>query len=606
MKDKYSITFKKVFIQILFTFVFLFFSTNLLKAQSKSNDLGYWNTKIPLVSYRLPPPPPGYKVEYIDLDNDGDPDVLRSITRNGIPVQWIDDDDDMKIGDLEGDTDNDCLMIDRNRDGHYGSYEDFIVDWVSIDGKKADLQVFVENDAADNLLKPWSGGHYMWMIDTDGDNIFNYIDWDSFNLKAWMHNGVADFFKDYHGKSAFMKMHSAPAKFNDLRLNWENPFLFYDPDKDGLSEMAIRLCDSPKSVAGTKDPKEITMFDGTIDWVSIAIDMDNDNNVGREFDFDFTLSFRGKGFDYMDQVHPFKNLRGLPEADQYFIDPRWRQITELIYPNHDAAWDLIYNRGEWKEVYFVWDEDDDCLRWERVELYEPRNPFKIGQDKGGVDNHRQSDAAGDRGEWDTDNSGKGNLYISPIDGKIHLYGAEWGCWRIDQNAGSFQGMGGIYENYGPGRTQKEPNSFATIKYTDTDNNGFFDQMEYDLNGDTIFEHSVSLKSIGIDDKCQVINTSGMKYGDFVKLKRKMAKNQWQNALQAIAIAKAANLNISWYANMMSPKSVRELSNYGYWLQQYIYRDLMDMAVRTNNTTYMEKLDKAYFSGNWPLLGKIKP
>jgi len=568
------------------------------QAQSDKSEKTYWNEGSQLVSYRLPPPPIGYKPTFIDLDNDGDPDVLRSITYKDIPVQWIDDDDDMKWTDLEGDTDNDCLMIDRNRDGKYGSYGDLIIDWISADGVKADLQVVVENDAEENKLKPWGGGHFMWMIDTDNDNVFNYIDWNTFGLRAWMHNGVADFFKDYNGKSAFMKMHSEPAKFNDTRLNWENPFLFYDPDKDGLSEMAIRLVDTPETVSGTQNPMEVTMFDGKMDWVSIALDMDNDNNVGREFDFDMTLSFRGKGFDYMDQKHIFKNMRGLPEADQYFIDPRWRQMSELIYPNHEAAWDLIFKRDYWQQVYFVWDEDDDCLRWERVELYEPRNPFKIGQDKGGIDNHRQADASGDRGEWDLDNSGKGNLYIGRFDNKIHLFGAEWGCWRIDQPGLSFQGMGGIYENYGPGRSQTEPKKFATIKYTDTDKNGFLDKIEYDIDGDTLFDHTVSLKTLGIDDRCEVVNTAGMKYVDFVKLKTKMATNQWKNAEQAMKVARKEGLNLSWYALMMHPKSVREKSNYGYWLQFYIYRDLMDKALREKDTDFPNKLDKAYYSGNW--------
>ncbi len=568
------------------------------QAQSDKSEKTYWNEGSQLVSYRLPPPPIGYKPTFIDLDNDGDPDVLRSITYKDIPVQWIDDDDDMKWTDLEGDTDNDCLMIDRNRDGKYGSYGDLIIDWISADGVKADLQVVVENDAEENKLKPWGGGHFMWMIDTDNDNVFNYIDWNTFGLRAWMHNGVADFFKDYNGKSAFMKMHSEPAKFNDTRLNWENPFLFYDPDNDGLSEMAIRLVDTPESIPGTQNQKEVTMFDGKMDWVSIALDMDNDNNVGREFDFDMTLSFRGKGFDYMDQKHVFKNMRGLPEADTFFIDPRWRQMTELIYPNHEAAWDLIFKRGDWQQVYFVWDEDDDCLRWERVELYEPLNPFKIGQDKGGIDNHRQADASGDRGEWDLDNSGKGNLYIGRFDNKIHLFGAEWGCWRIDQPGLSFQGMGGIYENYGPGRSQTEPKKFATIKYTDTDKNGFLDKIEYDIDGDTLFEHTVSLKNLGIDDKCEVVNTAGMKYADFVKLKTKMATNQWKNAEQAMKVARGKGLDLSWYALMMNPKSVREKSNYGYWLQYYIYRDLMDKALREKDTAFLNKLDKAYYSGNW--------
>ncbi|MEZ4908043.1 MAG: hypothetical protein R2771_10505 [Saprospiraceae bacterium] len=39
---------------------------------------------------------------------------------------WIDDDDDMKYGDIEGDMDNDCLMIDINGDGKYGSSLDLI------------------------------------------------------------------------------------------------------------------------------------------------------------------------------------------------------------------------------------------------------------------------------------------------------------------------------------------------------------------------------------------------------------------------------------------------------------------------------------------------
>lgn len=335
----------------------------------------------------------------------------------------------MKEGSLERDTYNDCLTIDRNKDGRYAGYDDLIIDWVSADGLKADAQVVVEYGLEKDKMKSWTG-HYMWMIDTDGDNIFNYIDFNSFRLRAWLHNGEADFFKDYHGRSAFMKMHSSPEKINDTRLNWENPFLFYD-DKDGLTEMAIRLVDSPEGIAGSENVKDVTRFSGTIDWVSIALDMDNDNSAGHEFDFDMTLSFRGEGSDYMNQKHPFKNMRGLPEADQYFLDSRWRQMNEPIYPDHEAAWDLIFKKGKWKEIYFVWDEDDDCLRWERVELYEPKNPFFIGQDKDGIDNHRQSDALGDRGEWDLNNSGKGNLYIGKFDNKLHLYGAEWGCWRID-------------------------------------------------------------------------------------------------------------------------------------------------------------------------------
>lgn len=411
----------------------LLLSAQGLSAQTDhSEKKEYWNANTLLIPYRLPPAPAGYKPTYIDLDGDGDPDILRTVTANGIPVQWIDDDDDMQYGDLEGDTDNDCLMIDRNKDGVYGGYGDLIIDWVGEDedGNPA-MQVVVDNIPEANRMKT-GNGHYMWVVDTDKDDVFNYIDWNTFTLRCWIHNGLSDFYEDYNGRSTFMKIHSTTERVNDVRMNWENPFLFYDPDNDGLTEMAIRFCDSPKIVK--ENGQANSVLSGNIDWVSVSMDTDNDNASGNEFDFDMTIHFTGPGFNYENQKHINKNLRGLPEADTFFLDARWRKLPELLYPDHDAAWDLTFKEGKWDKVWFTYDEDDDCNRWERVELYQPRDPFKVGKNQGGIDNNGQADPAGDRGEWDEDNSGHGQLYVSPIDGKIHLYGAEWGCWRVDQNA----------------------------------------------------------------------------------------------------------------------------------------------------------------------------
>jgi len=578
-------------------FLFILLSHNGF-AQTKKP---YWNTNIPINSYRLPPDPEGRKIQFIDFDKDGDPDVLKSYTIGNIPIQWVDDDDDMKTSDTEGDTDNDCLMIDRDKDGKYGSYSDLDIDWndTNSDGK-ADMQVVVDYVSKD-VKNAWGPGHYMWVLDTDMDNIFNYIDWDTFQLRCWIHSGISDFFEDYHGKSLFLKMHTTTEKMNDVRLNWENPFLFYD--NDGLTEMAIRLCDSPpllndKSLANLPENTKLT---GSIDWASLSFDMDNDNQVQNEFDLDMTIHFRGGGFNYMDQIHKFNNMRGLPASDTMFMDPRWRQITELIYPDHESAWDLVHNRGKWNQVYFTYDEDDDCNRWERVELYEPKNIFKIGSRNGGIDNNAQADAAGDRGEWDLDNSGSGNLYISRFDGRIHLYGAEWGCWRIDQNAFSYQGFGGIYDGYGPGRNQVEPKVFSTIKYHDTDNNGFLDKFDFDLDGDTIFERSVSLKTLGIDDKCEIIKTSTMNYTDLVAMQTSVSNTMWKNAQQACEVARKSGINLSWYSLLMNPKSIQQKYNYGYWLQFYLYQDLMDQAYRKGNKLFLNELDKAYFQGNWKIL-----
>ena len=561
----------------------------------------------PLVRrYHPPLPPVGATVEYEDLDGDGDPDVLRFVTAAGVPLQWIDDDDDMSTTDLAGDGDSDCLMIDRNCDGVYGGPQDLMIDWNDEDADgRPDMQVVAENAKLTDT--GWGPGHYMIVVDVDGDGVFNYIDWSDFKLKCWEHSGLSHFLEDYLGTSLFLKMHTATANIRDLRYNWENPFLFYDEDGDGVSEKAIRLCDSPKihkppsdDFALPADGRDVTdemrrvEFTRKIDWASIAQDLDNDSTAGNEFDFDMTLHFQGLGFDYSDQVHTFKSMRGLKEAERFFYDPRWRQITELIYPAHDAAWDLIFQRGEWKRCWLVFDEDDDCHRWERVELYEPRDPFKVGVRKGGLDHHSQSDCTGDRGEWDNDNSGRGQLYVSRFDGRIHLYGAEWAAWRIDQDAHFFQGWS---------RSREQPTRFSTIKYTDTDGNGYLDRIEYDLDGDQIFERVVSLPALGLDDRCDLVDPRAMEYADFQGLHRASAEQLWLRAQAAVVVAKANGLDLRPYAALRHPGSLREKYHYGYWLNHYIYSDLAELAERRGDETFMNQLDRAYFGGDWSLLGK---
>ena len=547
-------------------------------------------------SFRMPLPPPGFKPKLEDLNGDGKPEAIYSMTGDSVPILWIDDDRDMKWTDIEGDMDNDCLLIDRNKDGIYGGDGDLVIDWVDSDNDgKADLQIVMDYPAV-HATEVWPNGHVMILLDTDKDNIFNYIDWNTYQIKSWNKSGRAAFYTDYSGQSAFTKMHVATYNMGDLRLNWENPFLFYDPDKDGLSEMTVRLLDSPS----VKDKKAswngyVNMqLEGVIDWVSISVDLDNDNAPGNDFDFDFTLGLRGGGFDYMDQVHVFKNMRGLPEADKFFMDPRWRQMNELIYPDHKNAFDLIFNRGKWESAHFVYDEDDDCHRWERVEFYEALDPFKVGAGNGGLDHNTQADAAGDRGEWDMDCSGKGNLYISPLDGRLHLYGAEWGCWRVDQNTEYYQGWDRLWIN-------KNPKKFATVKYTDKNGNGFLDYVEYDMDGDGKFETVFDLKALGIDDRAKLIDVSSFTYRDYTKMMKRMSDGIWERAQTAVRVAHKYGLNTSWYAWWIEALSMREKYHRGYWLQYYLFQDLMNYGLRIGDKDLQQKLVVAYCSGNWKSL-----
>lgn len=572
---------------------------------------GYWNKNTQLTPWRIPLPlDHHYRLE--DLDHDGKPDVIYSFINDSIPCIWIDDDHDMKWTDFEGDTDNDCLLIDRNRDGIYAGPEDLSIDWADEDGDGiADIQIVAQNGSAKARYGFNFDTDFMVFIDKEKDNTKHFINWNALRMMAWEHQGHSNFYEDYLGNTLFLKMHQSTFRIGDMRYSWENPFIFYDTDNDGLTEWTMRLVDTPhfrprngESPEFANLDKEIDVnFTKKIDWVGISWDLDNDNGQGNEFDFDMSLRFTGPGFDYSDQIHKYKSLRGNEAANKLMFDSRWRKMDELIYPGREEAWDLTFKKGQWKDCRFVFDEDDDCNRWERVEFYEPRDLFKVGTFKGGIDNNQQADAAGDRGEFDEDFSGKGQMYVGAFDGRIHLYGAEWGAWRIDPTAFYFQGFGGLYDRWKGSRLEKTPDKFATVKYTDTDNNGFIDKLEYDLDGDTIFEEKVSLKELGVEDTAPIINTANMKYEDFTKLFKTVAEKQFSRAGEAIRLSKSYGINPNWYAFWMSPRTLHEKYEFGYWLNFYLYHDMRQWAASNKNMDLVKKLDIAYYSGDWK---RVKP
>lgn len=567
------------------------FSSQAVGATKGGND--YWNNGTQLKPFRFPMF--SRKPEAVDLNGDGRQDALKGFIHGNIPVLWLDDDGNMDNGDLEGDFVNDCILVDRNVDGKY----DFIVKHADLnDDNKADIQFVLDYTIGGGSPAMWNSPHYMVVIDNDKDGVFNYVDWNTITLKCWEKNGLSDFYTDYSGNSTFLKMHRTTLTSADLRYNWENPFLFYDYDKDGLTELALRFCDELVSdpEAAAKGYSK-TQYKGHMGWFSMGIDMDNDNCPGNDFDFDMTLHYAAKSaFEYHDCVHPLKNMRGLPEADKFFPDPRIRELTELIYPDHKQAYKKAF-AGEWKSVRFTWDEDDDCGRWERVELYDNLDAFTIGTRKGGVDNNSQADISGDRGEWDTDFSGNGDIYVSAFDGRVHLYGAERGVWRIDQNTNYFQGWDKRFQ-------ATTPFQFATVEYLDTDGNGFFDTINYDLDGDADYETTVSLKELGIDDRCDVIDVSEMEYKDYTKLFKKVSANMWKNACEACKVAEKYGVSTFWYGKMMNPTTLRESYHDGWWLQFYLFNDIQDkLEMSGASASDVKAVQKAYYSGDWKSLVK---
>ena len=123
-------------------------------------------------------------------------------------------------------------------------------------------------------------------------------------------------------------------------------------------------------------------------------------------------------------------------------------------------------------------------------------------------------------------------------------------------------------------------------------------MEYDLDGDTIFEEKISLKELGIEDTAPIINTANMKYDDFTKLFKQVAEKQFSRAGEAVKLSRSNGINPEWYGFWMNPRTLHEKYEYGYWLNFYLYHDMRQMAVSNKNMDLVKKLDIAYYSGDW--------
>ncbi len=137
-----------------------------------------------------------------------------------------------------------------------------------------------------------------------------------------------------------------------------------------------------------------------------------------------------------------------------------------------------------------------------------------------------------------------------------------------------------------------------MEYLDENGNGFLDCIKYDLDGDREYEFETSLHELGLDDSCEVIDVSKMKYKDYTRLFKKVSDGMWKRARDARKVAGKYGLELHWYSKLMDAHSLRERYNNGWWLQFYIYKDLEDKFVREHDIESLKSLNRAYYSGSW--------
>ncbi|MEN3326393.1 MAG: hypothetical protein V7638_1200 [Acidobacteriota bacterium] len=576
----------------------------------------FQNGNVDLRKSALKSTTPSDEIVRLDINHDDKPDILERWW-NGKRVRWLDENGDMLPTDTRGDQVGDVMQIDKNGDGIYDSETDINIKWADNDGDgRADLQAFVTQGRA------WSNGnfdpgesHWMVFIDVEKDGVLGWVDWTRYDFgnDNWGYTGTTDWLPDYNGNAVFLKVHRPPQSLPDPRLNWENPFAFYDFDGDGASEMAIRWLDAVPPL-----DKDVTKLSGVLSEAFATFDLDNDSTKGNETDYDMSLrGAGGPGIPYRQFTHKYPALKGNPKFDGCFQWNNWRQIDELMYMPHEKSYDEFFN-ARWATMYFVFDEDDDDHRWERVEMYYPMHGFGGPKDidlystkkwrrgnyaelamagpdeKPGLSGHPQADSLGDRGEFDEDNSGGGKLYVGLFDRKLHLAGAEWGAWTVDKNA----------EYHGGSKTPSPkpiaPRVEELVKYTDTDNNGFLDTIEYDYDGDRTIDLRVSLldyrsASNPHPDVVPLIDTHKEGWKGLNELFGQIASQSFQEGLMVYRAAWRRGLTTPEIDKLASASAIGERYDHGYWLKEKIFREIRK---RVRGTALEKDLTRLYYTGQF--------
>ncbi|MCU0857351.1 MAG: hypothetical protein MUC65_02975, partial [Pontiellaceae bacterium] len=338
-------------------------------------------------------------------------------------------------------------------------------------------------------------------------------------------------------------------------------------------------------------------YSGFAGTVQMGFDLDNDSQHGQEQSFDMSLGFDGPGVDYRDRANKFPGLKAPAWVLPYYQHTNYREIDELVYMPHADCFDQAM-QAKWDKVKFVFDEDNDDHRWERVEFYEPGDPYlprpPRGTKNGSVVQGVQTDTLGDRGEWDQDFSGKGQLYIGQWDNKLHLYGAESGVWLFDD--GSYFGSGSAPRACS---TNIAPNVKEVVQYKDTDSDGFFDLITFDYDGDKTVELEVSLLEYGMDVP-KLIAPAQVKWQGLHETFNAMAKQSWTDAQMLYRAAWKAGLTDAELDALAIAASTWEKYHHGYWLKEKLFRKLYQMF----DGEKRDALKRAYFTGSFQAMADL--
>ena len=387
---------------------------------------------------------PGKKFR-IDTDGDGridtiyfiDEDSRHSGKRKPMVVKMVDTEGnrDLNEGDFanvlyvvdwygDGTIDRVIEYIDRDHDG--SPEEQVLYQWADYPHFKK-VAPHVYNDRA--YVAAWTRNigkdSRLWY---DVDYEYNQ------ELTQWKSN--------FNGDEIFVFCFFYDFGDNRFYPGFENPFTFYDLDGDGVSEEVVRFIASGS----------------TAENLRYSMDIGDNANAQMRHSYDFSITALGP-VEIPSSVCMSLRLRGIPTGE--FI--AWENVRPFA------------KSANWSKAHLTWNENgnnidiaegkDHSERWEGVINYGNDYFPQVGGPSCGPYNKRN--------EVDRNHSGRFRMYYSPVDQRLHLYGAEIGWIKVDYN----------YDN--------KPD--MEIVMEDTDHDGFFDLWKYDVDGDGKFEREYRLK-----------------------------------------------------------------------------------------------------------------
>ncbi|MDQ1255933.1 MAG: hypothetical protein QG656_527 [Candidatus Hydrogenedentes bacterium] len=372
---------------------------------------------------------------YVDANADGKPEEVWFIdTALRHPEKWrpllvrvIDEDGDLEMGH-EPDLDSDLYVADWKADG----VVDAVCDYTDRDGDQDvdEMGLYFPGGpwhAAEDQVMVW------WGEDVGDDNLLWYDIGYTYNQHACQ-------YRSHFGGNELFCAYTIGLDDPEWTARFENPFVFYDRDDDGVTEEVIRI-------EGVNE---------TVQNLRYSFDADDDATPDNPRDFDVSISAHApQGLVFPSTQGDRRTLRGIPAAG---------------FLSYDAVPEFSLN-APWSNVMLCWDENDlnidgDGLagnrfadtqeRWEGVIAKGCEVFPQIGGPSCGALNKRYEAASKPQAPI--------RVYYAAADQRLHLFGADKSWMEVDFDYDRTVDM--------------------RYEYLDTDGDGYIDlwQLDLDLDG----------------------------------------------------------------------------------------------------------------------------